>query len=164
MEPNGLVLPLSVISPVDVTRLIRELNGLEDFFNSAAARVSGTPVNLPRLSRLLEQLSNDNKCNLLDQPQRQTLIAQLNQLLKQAPSLHISFAADPQPKAMERIVVWLRDNIHPQLLLQVGLQPTIAAGCVLRTPNKLFDMSLRSYLKKQEPYLVQLIAGASREA
>ena len=115
----------------------------------------------PRLTRLLEALAKENKCNLLDQPQRRKLTQQLNQILKQAPLLHISFASDPAPRVLERILVWLRANIHSQTLLQVGLQPTIAAGCTLRTPNKVFDMSLRSQLNGQEPYLVKLIAGAA---
>jgi F0F1-type ATP synthase delta subunit len=86
----------------------------------------------------------------------------LNEVLGHAPLLHISFASEPSTKALEAILVWMRANIHPQTLLQVGLQPNIAAGCVLRTPSKVFDLSMRSYLQKQESYLVELIAGAAR--
>ena len=156
-----LKLPTSVISQVDVARIIRELNSLEDFFTSVSSRKAGESMTPPRLTRLLEALAKENKCNLLDQPQRRKLTQQLNQILKQAPLLHISFASDPAPRVLERILVWLRANIHSQTLLQVGLQPTIAAGCTLRTPNKVFDMSLRSQLNGQEPYLVKLIAGAA---
>jgi F0F1-type ATP synthase delta subunit len=157
-----LKLPLSVVSQVDVARLLRELNSLNDFFIAAAARQSGTPMQPPPLSRLLDGLARDNNCNLLNEADRQKLQSALNLIIGKAPLLHISFAAEPSSKALERILTWFRTNIHPQLLLQVGLQPTIAAGCVLRTPNKIFDMSLRSYIKTQEPYLVQLIAGAAR--
>jgi F0F1-type ATP synthase delta subunit len=106
-------------------------------------------------------LARSNKFNLLDKNQRGELNNKLDQVLKSAPLLHISFAIEPSPQVMERILVWLRINIHPQTLVQVGLQPTIAAGCVLRTPNKIFDLSLRTRLKQQEPYLVTLIAGAA---
>lgn len=164
MAPNNLKLPVSVAGQMDVTRLVRELKNLEDFFTSAAMRAGGTPMTPPRLSRLLDQTAKENQCNLLDQKQRVDLTERLSQVLKTAPFMHISFAADPQAKFMESIVVWLRENIHPQALVQVGLQPTIAAGCVLRTSNQVFDMSLRSNLKKQEPYLAQLIAGANHEA
>jgi F0F1-type ATP synthase delta subunit len=156
-----LKLPNGVVSQVDTARLIRELNSLEDFFTAANARRAGTPMTPPRLTRMLDTLAKDNQCNLLDQAQRQKLAAQLGQILKAAPLLHISFATDPPPRFLEQILVWLRTNIHPQTLLQVGLQPTIAAGCMLRTPNKVFDMSLRSHLREQEPYLVKLIAGAA---
>lgn len=156
-----LKLPLSVISQVDVARLLRELNGLNDFFVGAAARKAGASMQAPASSRVLEQIAADNKFNLFEEKSRKELQAKLNEILGKAPLLHISFAAEPSPRALERILGWLRENIHPQTLLQVGLQPTIAAGCVLRTPNRLFDMSMRNHLKQQEPYLVQLIQGAA---
>ena len=163
MELKDLKLPLSVVSQVDVARLIRELDSLNDFFASASRREAGSSVTPPRLSRSLNELAHDNQFNLLEQKHREALSDLLNRTLKFSPALHISFAAEPQPKFTDQILVWLRTNIHPQTLLQVGLQPTIAAGCVLRTPNKIFDMSLRSYLKQQEPYLTRLIAGANNE-
>ncbi len=156
-----LKLPASVISQIDVARILRELNNLNDFFVSSKVRVSGTPVQPPRLSRSLDLLASDNKCNLLDENDRRQLTAYLNVILGRAPLLHISFAVEPSPKSVERILTWFRQNIHAQALLQVGLQPSIAAGCVLRTPNKFFDMSMRANLKQQEPYLVKLIASAA---
>lgn len=157
-----LKLPNSVVSQVDVARLMRELGALGDFFISTQARQAGASVQPPRSSGALEQLASENKLNLLDGQHRQQLNDALNTLLGQAPLIHISFAAEPSPKALDRIVSWLRSNIHPQTLLQVGLQPTIVAGCVVRTPNRVLDLSMRAYLKQQEPYLVELIAGAAR--
>jgi F0F1-type ATP synthase delta subunit len=81
-------------------------------------------------------------------------------MYENAPSFHVSFAVEPSPRALEKILVWLRENIHPQVLVQVGLQPAIAAGCVMRAANKVFDMSLRSNLKEQSGYLTQLVRGA----
>jgi hypothetical protein len=161
VEHKELILPPSVISQADVTRLIRELNGLNDFFVDANARASGTPIQPRRLSRMLDQTAKTNGYNLLQQPQRDSLITELEAILQKAPMLHISFAAEPSPKSLEPILAWFRQNIHPQALLTVGLQPTIAAGCVLRTPNRWFDMSMREYLRKQEPYLAELIEGVA---
>jgi len=156
-----LELPTIVVSQVDVARLIRELNSLEDFFTLAEIRQSGSAMEAPRLTRTLDGLATANKLNLLEKSQRQRLGEQLNELLESAPLMHISFASEPSPRILAEIVKWFRANIHKNALLQVGLQPTIAAGCVLRTPNKVFDLSLRTYLKQQEPYLVQLISGAA---
>lgn len=114
----------------------------------------------PKLTRVLNQLAAENNINLLELTERTKLSNALGELYKHAPSLHISFAAEPSPKALEKLVVWIRNNIHPQALIQVGLQPSIAAGCFLRTPNQTFDMSLRANLKKSEPQLLKLIAGA----
>ena len=163
MEPKKLKLPPNIIGQADIARVSRELEALHDFFIGAAARKSGTPVQPPRLSRLLDQLSKDNGYNLLEQKDRQDLAAAIADMKQKAPILHISFAAEPPTKALERILLWLRQNIHPQALVTVGLQPSIAAGCVLRTPNKWFDMSMREYLRQQEPYLAQLIGSAEGE-
>lgn len=164
MKPDQpFILPLSVVSQVDVARVMRELNALMDFFVSIKARPAGSSVQPPRLSRPLDQLAQANRYNLLEEGQRQELYDRLNLILGKAPLIHISFATEASPKALEKILNWLRTNIHPQTLLQVGLQPTIAAGCVVRTPSRVFDLSLRPYLRDQEPQLVALIAGAARQ-
>ena len=55
----------------------------------------------------------------------------------------MSFSADPSVTFLTKLMTWLRQEIHPQVLLTVGLQPTIGAGCILRTTNRYFDFSLR---------------------
>lgn len=157
-------LSLGVVSAADITRLTRELTALDDFFIAAKARKAGTPISPPRLTRLLDQISAGNQLNLLEASHRKTLASQLAKLEKSAPLLHISFAAEPPAKFLESILAWLRENVHPYSLLQVGLQPSIAAGCVLRTPNQVFDMSLRAHLEKEKPYLLELIKGAVSES
>lgn len=151
-------LPLGVVSQTDIRRLIHELNALNDFFIGAKARQGEMAP--PRLSRLLDALSRDNGINLAEESARQSLVSQLQKLTKEAPVIHVSFATEPPAKIVESILAWLRQNIHPHVLLQVGLQPSIAAGCILRTQNKVFDMSLRRHLDKEKDYLLELIKGA----
>jgi F0F1-type ATP synthase delta subunit len=155
-----LKLPLSIVSKADIARILREINTLDDFFVSANARQAGSSPQIPRVSTLLEVVARENQYNLLEEKNRAELIAKLQQVAEYSPLLHISFATEPSPKALERILQWFRQNIHSCALLQVGLQPTIAAGCILRTPNKIFDMSMREYLKQQEPYFAELINEA----
>lgn len=157
-----LKLPLSVVGPSDIDRLIREITSLDEFFLQSQAREHSNE-HPPRLSRMLDDLVHTNTANLLLPDVRQKLKATLQQILKTAPTIHLSFAADPPPKALEKIVIWLRTNIDPNILVRVGLQPTIAAGCVLRTPNKIFDMSLRARLQSQENYMAKLIDGVVNE-
>lgn len=154
-------LPLSVVGTAGLSALQRELNAVEDFFVSAKVRSAGAPMQLPRLTKGLDSIARENGYNLLDEGHRKALTQALQAIKQNAPKIHISFAAEPPPKALEQILAWFRGSVHPQTLMQVGLQPNIAAGCVVRTPNKLFDMSLRVYLEKQEPYLVELIKGAA---
>ncbi len=157
-----LKLPLGVVGRTDLNRLMRELNQLDDFFVTAAAKDPDSVPAAPHFTHLMEQLARDNSYNLLEAGVRKRLHEQLEIIKNQVPRLNISFAAEPSPQALERILVWFRTNIHPQALLDIGLQPTIAAGCILRTPNRIFDLSLRDSLKNQEPYLVKLIEGAAR--
>jgi F0F1-type ATP synthase delta subunit len=158
VEP--LKLPSLLVGQVDVARLMRELNSLDDFFISAKNRTSGTTMQPPKLTRLIDQVARENAINLLEEKDRERLLTKLKKVYDYAPNLHISFAVEPSPKTLEKILMWMRQNIHSQVLISVGLQPTIAAGCVLRTTNKVFDMSLRSNLNKQTQYLTQLIRGA----
>lgn len=157
MEP--LKLPSTVVGASDLVRLRREVAALNDFFVAAKAKPAGSDMPMPQATRSLDLLAKENNLNLLDEKARNHLIEQLDVIHKEAPSFHISFAVEASPKALERILVWLRQNIHPQVLLQVGLQPAIAAGCVLRTTNRIFDMSLRQRLNSQTDYLTELIRG-----
>ena len=157
---ESLRIPTSLVNRTDVLRLLREINWLNDFFVGAAARQTGSPMQVPKTSRVLDQLAEINEVNLVDPGVRKRIVAELDKLLKTAPSVHISFASEPSPKTLEPILVWMRSNVHPQVLLQVGLQPAIAAGCVVRTPNRVFDFSLRSHLDKQAQYLTTLVTGS----
>jgi F0F1-type ATP synthase delta subunit len=160
MNEQQFKLPNRVISQTDINRLLRELDALNDFFMAAAVRSAGTPLKPPKITFMLEQTARENKYNLLEDSRRRDLTNRLKAISQSAPILHISFASEPPQAVIEKIVNWLRSNIHPYALVVIGLQPTIAAGCVLRTANRVFDMSLRSHLQKQEEYLIRLIRGA----
>ena len=160
MAREVLVLPPPVVSLVDVHRLSRELEAFEDYMRQAQVRKSGSPVTPPRTSRLLDELARANQLNILQDADRERLTAFLGSLAD-APSIHISFAADPSAAFTEKIVLWLRANIHPQILLQVGLQPNIAAGCVVRTANKVFDFSLRENFTDKRGLLIEAIGRES---
>jgi len=161
VAPEQLKLSLSIVGRSDITRMLREINKLDDFFVAAASRPANSSIQPPRITNALNQLARDNRVNLLEAGQRKELVSRLNAILKQAPALNISFASEPSPKSLEQILIWFRQNIHPLTLLQVGLQPSIAAGCVLRTPNELFDMSLSAKLTAEQGLLTQLIEGAA---
>ncbi|HUS26203.1 MAG TPA: hypothetical protein VMY99_02560 [Nevskiaceae bacterium] len=151
------VLPTLVFGVVEVRRLQRELEALDDYFSQNALRQPGKQVALPRTSRLLDSLAGENHVNLLQAHERQSLAKFLQLVVAQAPNIHISFAADPSSAFTAKLVSWLRSNIHPFALLQLGLQPNIAAGCVVRTPNRVFDFSLRQRFTDQHQLLLQAL-------
>lgn len=159
-----IALPLSVVGIVDVGRLIREIEALDQFFSAASVRAPGTQPKMPRTSRVLDEVLQLNKINGLIEADRKRLLDFLQQARTQAPVLHMSFSADPSPLFMTGLMGWLRQEIHPLVMLQIGLQPTIGAGCVVRTNNKYFDFSLRERLKKNNTTLLEKLRAATIEA
>ncbi|HSW66697.1 MAG TPA: hypothetical protein VLI54_06185 [Bacillota bacterium] len=151
------VLPILIFGLPEVRRLKLELEALEDFMRQSQIREPGKQPQLPRLSRMCEALAAENKLNLLQDADRKNLQLFLTNVVSTAPTLHISFAADPSSAFTAKVVTWMRTQLHPYALLQVGLQPTIAAGCVVRTLNKEFDFSLRENLIKHEDLLMAAI-------
>ena len=153
------VLPVGVVGMIDLGRLIRELERLEAAMTSDKIR-TGADVQLPKLSALMDQLAETNKLDLRDPHARKSLLEFLKLLRKEAPKIHMSFSADPSPLFIQRLVTWLRQEVHPLLLLQVGLQPNMGAGCVVRTTNKYFDFSLRNRFHDRRELLAQQLLGS----
>lgn len=156
-QGDQLKLPVLVFGIVEVRRLKRELEALDEFMRQSAIREPGNQPALPRLSRLLEAMATDNSRNLLQEADRQEIRQFLADIERGAPTIHVSFASDPSASFVAKLVTWLRGNIHPQVLLQIGLQPTIAAGCIVRTANKSFDLSLRHNLTEQRGKLIEAL-------
>lgn len=169
MAPNSeqsndtfLKLPLSVVTKVDVGRLYREVETIDNFLSQAAIREPGTTVKMPKTSRLFDETLEVNKINVLHDQERARLYAFLKQIRTDAPILHMSFSADPSPLFTQKLISWLRSELHPLVLLQIGIQPNIGAGCVVRTSNKYFDFSLRSRFQNNSTALANLLKGVTQ--
>lgn len=153
-----------VASPVDVGRLIHELELIDETLLQLGLRAGGKVVKMPKTSHLMDQMVQLKKLNLLQVADRVALKQYLTAIQKKAPVLHISFSADPTPAFTEQLMIWLRREIHPQVLLTIGLQPSIGAGCIVRTTNKYFDFSLREdFVKKRGLLLAELAAAEVKE-
>lgn len=159
-----LSIPTTVIGVVDVGRLLREVDALENFMDQATIRQPGSSMQLPKTSRLLDEIVQLNKLNMLQQVDRHRLHVFLTAVKQRAPVLHISFSADPSPYFMKKFITHLRDKISPVVLVQVGLQPNIGAGCVVRSTNKYFDFSLREDLKSKKDVLMRSLRGVTATA
>lgn len=157
-------LPAVIASPSDVKSLRRELEVLNDFMHQASLRKGGKAVKMPQTSRLLDELADLTSANLLRQQDRDKLLKYLELLLKKAPVLHVSVASEPSVMFVEQLVLWLRANIHPQVLIRIGVQPAITAGCIVRTPNKQFDFSLRHTFDDRKGSLIDALKAAETPA
>ena len=154
-ERESITLPVGIVSPTDIARLTREIETIDNFFRDQKIRTGGESNSMPRLSKLMDQLANDNKINLLIDGDRNRVLTILEQLHKSAPILHISFSVDPPGAYVQKVVSWLRRNVHEYALVTVGLQPNIGAGCVVRTTNKMFDFSLREFFAEKREFFVE---------
>lgn len=160
-EAIGLKLPVGVVGPGDLRRLKRELEQLEDTLQQMRLRTNAPVAKLPRASRSLEEFAATNRLNLLLPDDRQRSAAYIAHALKTAPVLHMSFAAEASRKFTTEVVLWLRTNLTPDVLLEVGLEPALAAGCILRTPTHQYDFSLRARFEAQRNLLIEKLHGTA---
>jgi hypothetical protein len=157
-----LQLPVAVVTKVDIGRLLREVEALNNFLNQSTIRKPGEQAKPPKTSRLMDEIITINKLNVLVAEEREQLYKFLEDVRKTAPILHMSFNSDPAPMFMRKLTTWLRNEIHPYVLVQIGLQPNIGAGCILRTTNKYFDFSLKQHFLNERGLLMESIAGKSK--
>jgi F0F1-type ATP synthase delta subunit len=153
-------LPMSVASRVDLSRLAREVEQLDNELTSVAVRTkSGSPVKLqqPAVSRQLEEFLQLNDLVLAEMSgqERADLVKQLRLLKDKAPVIHMTFAVTADSVSLQKLVEWLRSSVHPQAVIEIGLQPALVAGAYIRTPNHVHDFSLRAKLKGQHSLLVK---------
>lgn len=155
-------IPPSLISEADISRMLRELVNLDNYIKQTKLRQPGSPIErLPKTSKSLNDFSTLNHINLLIDKDRDYANDFLEELIKNAPVVHISFATDPSAAFMSQIIAWFRHNIDQLVLVNIGLEPTIAAGCTLRTDNRFHDFSLRHHFDDQRSLLLNKIRESS---
>lgn len=158
-QQRSVVIPLGLSTVVDLGRIIRELESVDDFLRQSAIRQPGSSMQLPKTSKLFEELVASSKLNMLQEDDRAYLRTSLEWMRQKAPVLHVAFASDPTPAFLEKLTGWLRQNISPIVLVKVGLRPNIGVGCVVRTTNKYFDFSLKHRFIEQRPVLMKALIG-----
>lgn len=163
-KKEHIALPPELVSSVDLARLERELAALDDSIHQTSLRKAGQPTKLARSSITLENLARLNGVSLTDKEHRQQLLTLMKALSEHSPRMHISVANEPSGNFTKNLITWLRKNIHPTVLLEIGLQPALSAGCTIRTPNKFFDMSLRHRFYENRPLLMEKIKEMDKAA
>ena len=159
MDP--IRLPTGVVSTGDARRLRRDLAALEDTLQAIRLRTNAPVAKLPRLSRSLEEFASTNRLNFLLPDDRHHAAVFVDYVLKKAPVMSISFASEATRKFTTELVLWLRANFDSEMLLEIGLEPNIAAGSVVRTTNRVFDFSLIKHLAEKRPMLMAKLLETS---
>jgi hypothetical protein len=149
----GIILPDSVVTPLEFGQILRELFALDQFL-SASKGASKLPFTSPALNNIIKEAD----INPLMAADRQRLTNQLQFVRRTAPVVQISFASEPSKPALRVLVRWFRENGHPNTLMAVGVQPNIAGGCVVRTATREFDFSLQKLFQQNRKALAQSLS------
>jgi F0F1-type ATP synthase delta subunit len=162
--PAAFELPAMVATTVDVGRLLNELEQVDEALSQLELRSGAKAVKIPKTSQLMDQLIRLNRLSILKPDDRAALKQYLAEVRTQAPVLHISFSADPTPQFIEKLISWLRTEIDPAILLTIGLQPSLGAGCVVRGNSKYFDLSLKQDFAAKRDLLLQSLRASTGAA
>lgn len=157
---EGLKLPTALVSSTDVARVIRELELVDNEFEQQRVHSPGAALVVPSLSHSLASLSQDNNVNLADDAARVALRQWMVTIKNSAPVLHVTFASDAEPGIVEQIVGWIRERLHPLALVTTGVQPNLVGGCVVRTPDHIYDFSLRERFHSHRSSFVEALNAA----
>jgi hypothetical protein len=154
---DSFVLPINIVSKVDVGRLVAEVERVDNELTAAAVRQqagSNAHSDHPVFSDQLNDFLKENELSLDAPRERTELIKQLRLLKDKLPIIHMTFAVTADNESLQTLVKWLRESIHPQAVIEVGMQPSLVAGVYVRTPNHVHDFSLRAALDGKHDLLI----------
>lgn len=72
-------------------------------------------------------------------------------------TVHLTMAALPVREQRDRLVTWFRKNCHPDTLIAFTADRTIGGGIVVRTPNRVFDLSFRQRLERGKGHIPEAV-------
>lgn len=150
-------LPASLVTKGDISRLLAEVEQVDNEFIEAHARgkVGADGTIHPALSGNLSDFLAANEFVIEDGDTRGMLVRELRRLKEILPVIHITFSVSADGESLQKIVTWFRDSVHPQAVLDVGLQPALVAGVHLRTTNHVHDFSVRAVLDEHRDILTK---------
>lgn len=154
---DNFILPINVVTKIDISRLVSEVERVDNAMTAAAVRAKkgAEQQTLPVLSEQLDEFLRQNSLKLDVSSERSVIIKELRLLKDKAPVLHMTFAVTADTDSLQKLTQWVRESIHPQAVIAVGLQPALVAGVYLRTPNHVHDFSMRGALEGRHGLLVE---------
>ncbi len=163
---TDILLPESVLTKRDLLRLVREAERIDNEVSSDVIRneVKHKEPEELQISSRFASFVDKNNVNLDDKSQRVQLVKQLQLLKDKVPVVHVTFATDADTESIGKLVEWFRSSVHPQVVIDVGLQPGLVAGAYIRTNNKVFDFSLKALLKGNRSLLVEKLEALRGES
>lgn len=150
-DHTEFTLPASIVSKLDVSRLVREFETVDNALTAKTVRQkAGAPSeDMPAMSPQLQAFLELNPVDLENTSLRTAYIKQLRLLKNNVRVMNMTFAVVADPESLQQLSVWVRESIHPQTVIDAHLQPALVAGMYLRSQNHIFDFSVRNALKEK---------------
>ena len=154
---DTLTLPSSVVTVRDLARLVAEVEELDNELTTTTVRahVSKGVVEQPIMTAAFEDFLSENELDFNESKERSRLVKALRKLKDNVPVIHMTFAVPADNESLQQIAAWVRQSVHPQAVLEIGLQPSLVAGVYVRTTNKIIDLSMRTALKGKRDILLK---------
>jgi hypothetical protein len=92
------------------------------------------------------------------------LLSELEQLLKNAPSVHIITAAKPNITLKQQITAWFRTQIHPNTLLTFAQRRDLGGGVIVRAGSRIYDFSFKRKILDNKHRITEIAFGAPATA
>ena len=163
MNPLDFSMPASLATLSDLQRLISEIERVDSRLGDMKIHQQiGHPVGNDLIfSKQLVEFLELNNIDINDAGIRGQLLIGVRQLKNTVPVVHVTFAAAAEHEELAKFVDWVRQSVHPQAVLTVGLQPDLIGGAYVRTTNKVFDMSIRTQLASGRQIIKQDLEALS---
>lgn len=151
-----LMLPSMIVTRQDLAHLVQELEAIDSTLTSKEVQVrvgmaAGAPVTA---THELAYFLTQNHLTITSGKQCSELVKVMRKLKTAAPTVYLTFAVPAEREHIEQLTEWVRTSLHPQALVEVRLQPALIAGVHVRTPNHVYDLSMRAALTNSRQALV----------
>lgn len=149
-----MTLPAEIYSPEQISELSMEL---KSYIDARATRNvqqrAGADIPPPAMSpdlRMLYERALDN----METPE--TLLSQLESLMKKAPVVHLIFAAQPGAELKKQLTLWFRTEIHPEMLITYTVRRDVGGGVMMRAGSSIYDFTFRRKILDNKHRLTEL--------
>ena len=116
-------------------------------------------------NRLKSQLSNAffrANPRFSQEPQAlEMIINYLQTILENPLELKVTFAQDPDEVLILELTEWVRDNLGHNILLRTDVDPMLIGGVVIRSPQRIYDLSWNKKLGEQRDLLEKMVSHAN---
>ncbi len=152
-----LSVPTSITSPGEATLCLRELVRIQDSLRSANL-AKRTGVERPSAGVAMSTATQEllQTAARPDQPSLSELgmaIEFMERIKDETPVITLTVATELQPSGRKQIAKWFQDLRGEPVFCKYVVNPRIAGGVIVRTPNRIYDYSYIGHLQESIPEL-----------